>query len=119
LIQEKVKRRLNSGDVCYLSFQDRLSSRLLSKDIEIRIYKTIILPMVLYGCETWSLILRAEQRLRVFESRVFRRKFGPKRDEVAGDWRKLHNKKFHNLCCSPSIIRVIKSRRMKWAGHVA
>jgi hypothetical protein len=83
------------------------------------IYKTIILPVVLYGCETWSLTLREEHRLRVFENRVLRRIFGPKRDEVTGEWRKLHIKELHDLYSSPSIIRIIKSRRMSWAGHVA
>jgi hypothetical protein len=75
---------------------------------KIRIYKTIILPVVLYGCETWSLALREEHRLRVFENRLLRRIFGPKRDEVTGDWRKLHNEELHNLYASPSIIRMIK-----------
>jgi hypothetical protein len=74
-----------------------LSPRLLSKNIKVRIYKTIILPVVLYGCETWSLILREEGRLRAFENRVLRRMFGPKRDEVTGGWRKLHNEELHNL----------------------
>jgi hypothetical protein len=83
------------------------------------VYKTIILPVVLCGCETWSLTLRKEYRLRVFENRVLRRTFGPKRDEVTGDWRKLHNVEFHNLYSSPNIIRTIKSMRMRWAGHVA
>jgi hypothetical protein len=84
-----------------------------------RIYKTIILPVVLYGCETWSLTLREEHRLRVFENRVLRRIFGSKRDEVTGGSRKLHNEELHNLYNSPSIIRMIKSRRMRWAGDVA
>jgi hypothetical protein len=75
--------------------------------------------MVLYGCETWSLILRKEHRLRVSENRVLKRIFGPKRDEVTGGSRKLHNVELHNLYSSPSIIRMIKSRRMRWAGHVA
>jgi hypothetical protein len=92
---------------------------LLSKNIKIRIYKTIILPVVLYGCETWSLTLREERRLRVFENRVPRRIFGPKRDHVTGDWRKLHNEELHNLYSLPNIIRMIKSKRMRWAGHVA
>jgi hypothetical protein len=74
--------------------------------------------VVLYGCETWSLTLREEHRLRVFENRVLRRIFGPKRDEVTGGWRKLHNEELHNLYASPSIIRMLKSRRMRWAGHV-
>jgi hypothetical protein len=80
---------------------------------------TIILPAVLYGCQTRSLILREEQRLGVFENRVLKRIFGPKRDEVTGEWRKLHNEKLHNLYSSPSIIRMIKARMMRWAGHVA
>jgi hypothetical protein len=75
--------------------------------------------VVLYGYETWSLTLREEHRLRVFENRVLRRIFGPKRDEVTGDWRKLHNKELHSLYYSPNTIRMIKSRRIRWAGHVA
>jgi hypothetical protein len=75
--------------------------------------------VVLYGCETWSLTLREEHRLRVFQNRVLRRIFGPKRDEVTGGWRKLHNEELHDLYSSSSIIRMIKSRRMKWVGHVA
>jgi hypothetical protein len=76
------------------------------------------LPVVLYGCETWSLTLREEHRLTVFKNRVLRRILGPKRDEVIGGWRKLHNEELHNFYCSPIITR-IKSRRMRWAGHVA
>jgi hypothetical protein len=83
-----------------------------------RIYKTIILPVDLYVCATWSPILREEHRLRVFENRV-PRIIGPKRDEVTGGWRKLRNEELHNLYLSPSIIRMIKARRMRWAGHVA
>jgi hypothetical protein len=75
--------------------------------------------MVLYGRETWSLTLTEEHRLRVFENRVLRKIFGPKRDDVTGDWRKLHNEELHNLYTSPNIIRVIKSRKMRWAGHIA
>jgi hypothetical protein len=85
---------------------------LLSKNLKIRICKTIILPVVLYGCETWSLILREEHRLGVFENKVLRRIFRPKGDEVTGGWRKLHNEELHDLYSSPSIIRIIKSRRM-------
>jgi hypothetical protein len=96
-----------------------LSSRLLSKNIKIRIYEIIILPVVLYECETWSLTLREEHRLRVFENRLLRRISGPKRDEVTGGWRKLHNEELRNLYSSASIIRMIMSRRMRWAGHVA
>jgi hypothetical protein len=75
--------------------------------------------VILYGCETWSLKLREEHRLRVFENRVLRRIFGPKRDEVTGGWRKLLNEELHGLYSSPSIVRVIKARRTRWAGHVA
>ena len=78
-----------------------------------------LLPVVLYGCETWSLILREERRLRVFENRVLRRVFGPKGDEVTGEWRKLHNEELSDLYSLPNIVRVVKSRRMRWAGHVA
>ena len=76
------------------------------------------MPVVSYGCETWSLTLREERRLRVFENRVLREIFGPKRDEVTGEWRKLHNGKLNDLYSSPNIFRVMKSRRMRWAGHV-
>jgi hypothetical protein len=96
-----------------------LSSRLLSRNVKVKIYKTIILPVVLYRCETWSLTLREEYTLRVFENRVLRRIFGPKRVDVTGEWRKLHNGELHNLYSSPNIIRQINSRRMRWAGHVA
>ena len=92
---------------------------MLSKNINIKIYGTIILALVLYFCETWSLTLREEQGLRVFENRVLRRIFGPKRDEVAGEWRKLLNVKLNDLYCSPNTIWVIKSRRMCLVGHVA
>jgi len=76
------------------------------------------LPVVLYGCETWSLTLQEERKLRVFENRVLRKIFGPRRDEVTGEWRRLHNKELNDLYSSPIIVRVIKSRRMRWAGHV-
>jgi hypothetical protein len=75
--------------------------------------------VVLYGCETWSLTLKEEHNLRVLEKTVLRRIFGPKRFGVTGQWRKQHNQELHNLYSSPSIIRIIKWRRMKWAGHVA
>jgi hypothetical protein len=99
--------------------QNLLSSRLLSKNAKIKVYRTIILPVVLYGSETWSVTLREEQRLRVFENRALRRIFGPKRDEATGEWRRLHNEELNDLYSSPNIILVIKSRRMRWAGHVA
>jgi len=82
-------------------------------------YNTIILPIVLYGCETWSLTLREECRLKVFENRVLSRIFWPKRDEVTREWRKLHNEELNDLYSSPNFVRVTKSRRMRWAGHVA
>jgi len=78
-----------------------------------------ILPVVLYGCEIWSLTLREERKLRVFENMVLRRIFVPKRDEVTGEWRRLHNEELNDFYCSPDIVRVIKSRRMRWTGHVA
>jgi hypothetical protein len=95
-----------------------LSSRLISKNLKIKIYKTVILPVVLYGCETWFLTLREEHRLTVFENKVLRKIFGAKREED-GSWRKLHNDELHRLHSSPNIVRVIKSRRMWWAGQVA
>jgi hypothetical protein len=88
----------------------------LSRFSKVRIYETIILPFVLYGCETWSLTLREEHRLRVFENRVLRRIFGPKRDEVTGEWRKLHNGELHNLYSAPDITRQIESRRKDGRG---
>jgi hypothetical protein len=91
---------------------------LLSKNLKIKIYRTIILPVVLYGCVTWSLTLREERRLRVYENRVLR-VFGSKRGEVTGEWRKLHNEELNDLYSSPNIVRVVKLRRMRWAGHVA
>jgi hypothetical protein len=118
-MQEEIKSRLNSGNACYHSVQSLLSSRLLSRNVKVKIYETIILPVVLYGCETWSLILREDHRLRVFENRVLRRIFGPKRDEVTGEWRKLHSEELHILYSSPNIIRQIKSRILRWVGHVA
>jgi hypothetical protein len=92
---------------------------MLPKNVKIKIYNTIIFPVVLYGCESWSLTLREECRLRIFENRVLRRIFGPKRDEVTGQWRRLHKKERYALYSSPNIIRVIKSRRLRWVGHVA
>jgi hypothetical protein len=100
-------------------FQNLLSSRLLSINVKVRVYKNIILLVVLYGCQTWSLAVREEHKLRVFENRVLRGIFGPKRDGVTGGRRKLHNEERHDLYSSPSIIRIIKSRKMRWAGHVA
>jgi len=115
-IAEEIKSRLRSGNACYHSVQNLLSSRMLSKNLKIKIYRTIILPAVLYGCETWSRTLRKERKLRVFENMVLRRIFGPRRDEVTGEWRRVHNEELNDLYSSPNIVRVIKSRRMKWAG---
>ncbi|KAJ4443974.1 hypothetical protein ANN_05763 [Periplaneta americana] len=117
--REEIKRRINMGNECYYSIEKLLSSSLLSKNLKVRIYKTVILPVVLYGCETWTLTLREEHRLRVFENKVLRKIFGAKRNEVTGEWRKLHNAELHALYSSPDIIRNIKSRRLRWAGHVA
>ncbi|KAJ4449306.1 hypothetical protein ANN_00704 [Periplaneta americana] len=117
--REEIKRRINMGNACYYSVEKLLSSSLLSKNLKVRMYKTVILLVVLYGCETWTLTLREEHRLRVFENKVLRKIFGAKRDEVTGEWRKLHNAELHALYSSPDIIRNIKSRRLRWAGHVA
>jgi hypothetical protein len=94
----------------------RILSSSLSQNIKNKIYRTIILPVVLYAFETWSLTLKEEHGLRVFENRTLRRIFGPKRDEITGEWRKLHEKEMYS---SPYIIRAIKSRIIRWAGHVA
>ena len=97
-------------------FRIFFSSSLLSKNLKIKVYRTIILPVVLNGCETWSLTLREEHRLRVFENRVLRRVFGPKRDKVTGEWRKLHIEELTDLYCSPITVRGIKPRRMRWTS---
>ena len=116
-IAEEIKSRLRSGSACYHSVQNVLSSRLLFKNLKIKMYRIIILPVALYGCKTWSLTLREERKLRVSENMVLRRIYGPRRDEVTGEWRRLHNEELNDLYSSPNIVRVIKSRR--WAGHVA
>jgi hypothetical protein len=119
LIQEEIKSRFGSGNAGYHSVQNVLSSHLLSKNVTIRTYKIIILPLVLYRRETWSLTLSGEHRLRVFGNKMLRKIFGSKRDEVIGGWRKLHNEELHDLYSSPDIFRKMKSRRMRWTGHVA
>jgi len=110
--------RLKSGNARYHSVQNLLSSSLLFKYLKIKIYRIIILPVVLYGWENWSLTLREERRLWVFENRVMRRIFGHRWDEVTGEWSKLHNGELNDLYSSSNIVRVIKSRRMRWAGKV-
>ena len=104
-IREEIKSRLKWGNAFYLLVQNLLSSSLLSKNLKIKIYSAIILPVVLYGCETWSRTSREESRLRVIEDR---RMFEPRRDEVTGEWRKLHNEQLNDLHCSSSIVRAIK-----------
>jgi hypothetical protein len=117
-IHDEIKIRFNLGNPCYHSVQNLLSSHLISKNLKIKIYKTVILPAVLYGCKTWSLTLKKEHRLRVFENRMMRI-FRPKWVED-GSWRKLHNDELHSLYSSLNIVRMIKSRRMRWGGgHVA
>jgi hypothetical protein len=118
-VQEEIKSRLNSGNACYHSVQSLLSSSLLSRNVKDKMYKTVILPVVLYVCETWALTIREERGLRVFENRVVRRIFGLKRAEVTGEWRKLHSGELYKFYSSADIIRQIKSRAMWWAGHVA
>jgi hypothetical protein len=97
LIQQEIKRRLNSGNACCHSLQNLLSSRLLSKNVKVGTFKTIILPVVLHGCKTWSQTVREEHKLRVFEKKVSGRIFGPKRTEVTGGWKRLHNEELYNL----------------------
>ena len=118
-IREEIKRRIYMGNACYYSLEKILLSRLLSKKLKVKTYKTIILPVVSYGRETWSLTLREEHRLNVFENKVLRKIFGAKKDEIAGEWRKLHNDELYALYSSPNIIRSPKSRRLRWAGHIA
>jgi hypothetical protein len=117
-IHDEIKGRLNSGNACYYSVQNLLSSHLISRNLKIKIYKTVILPVVLHGRNTWSLTLREEYSLRASENTVLRRIFRPKR-EGDGSWRKLHSDELHSLYSLLNIVRVNKSRRMRWAGHVA
>ena len=118
-IAEEIKSRLRPGNACYHSVQNLLSYGLLSKNLKIKIYRTVIFPVVLYGCETWSLTLREERKPRVFENMVLRRIFGPRKGGETGEWMRLHNEELNNLYSSPNNVRVLKSRRMRWAGYVA
>ena len=110
--------RLTSVNACYHLVRNLLSPNLQCKYMKIKIYSTTILPVVLYGCASWSLTLRDEYRLRVFKNRVLKKRFGRKRDEETEKWRRLHNEELFDLYCSTNIIGVIKSRKMRWAGHV-
>ena len=118
---QEINSRLKSGKACYHSEQIILSYSLLPKNMNIdKIYRTLILPVVLYGCETWSLTLREERRLTVLENGLLMRIFGPNRDAVIEEWRRLHNNELYDdLYCSPNIIHVMESWRMRWAEQVA
>ena len=109
-----IKFRIKAGNWYYYSVQTHLSSRFLSKNFKIKLYKNNNFANC---CEKWSLALRKEWRLKVFEDRMPRRIFGPKRDEI-GEWRRLHNEELHSFYRSPNIVGVIKSRRLRWGGHV-
>jgi hypothetical protein len=118
-ILEEIKTRFNSGNACCRSLQNLLSSSLLSSNLKIKIYRTIISPFVEHGCEAWSLTFREELMVRIVENGVFRRILGPKRDKVTGEWGKLHNEELNDLRFSPNIVWVIKSRIMRCVGHLA
>jgi hypothetical protein len=118
-MHEEINSRIISGNACYHSIQSLLSSFLLPRNVKVKIYKIIVLQVVLYGYETSSLTLKDERVLRVFENRVLRSTFGLERDEITGEWRRLHIGELHNLYSSRSIVRQIRSRRMPWVGPVA
>ena len=118
-IREEFKSRINMGNACYYSLEKMLSSRLLSKKLKVNTYKIIILPVVLYGCATWSLTLREEHRFRDLENKVLRMILGVRKTEITGEWRKIHKAELHALYSSPNVIRSLKSSRQRWAGHVA
>ena len=114
-IREEIKRRINMYNTFYYSLEKILSTHVLSRKLEVNTYKTIILPVALYGCGTWSLTLKEEHRLSVFENKVLRKIFWAKTDEITGEWRNLH---YFELNFSPNIIRNLKSRQLRWAGLV-
>jgi hypothetical protein len=116
-MHEELKSRLNLGNACYHFVQCFVFPP--ARKGKVNTYKTIILPVVLYGCKTWTLTLSEEHRLRMFENRVLRRIFGPTRDKITEEWRTMHNAELHNLYSSPDIIRQIKSRRMRRVRHIA
>jgi hypothetical protein len=115
----RINRIVNGILSSYHSVQSLLSSSSLSWSIEIMMNRTVVLPVVLYGCKNWSLTLRKVCKLSVFENRVLTRIFGPEREEVVGEWRRLHNEELYALYFLPNIIRMIASRILRWAEHVA
>jgi hypothetical protein len=117
-IHEESKSKSKSGNAWYHLVQNLLSSSLLSKNVKIKIHRTVIMPVVLYGCVAWLLTLQEEHRLRVFNNRMLGKIFWFKKDEVTRVWKRLHNEGLYDLCCSPNIIRVMKSRRMQGVWHV-
>ena len=118
-IKEEIKSRFMSRNACCHLVQNLLYISLLCKHLKIKIFRNIILPVFLCGCETWSLTLKEECRLWVFENWKLRRIFGSKRDDVTGGWRKLHNEELIDVYCSPNNVRMTNSRRMRWEGNVA
>jgi len=102
--------RLISGNACFYSVQKLLTSRFISRKMKLKIYRTVILPVILSGCESWSTTLADEHKLRVFENKVFRKIYGPKRDEMTGKWRRLHNEELHGLYDSLDVVKILKSR---------
>jgi hypothetical protein len=117
--REEIKRSWKSVSVYYYKVQNLSSSSLLCTYFNINIYRNIIVSVVLYGCETWSFTKREVRRVRMFDNRELRKIFGPNKDEVKGKWSKLHSKELNDLYSLSNIVRGIKSRRMRWARHVA
>ena len=117
-VHKEIKHTLNSGNACYYALQGLLLSHLLSKNIKLKICKKVFLPVILYGCETWTLTLREEKRLQIFENKVLRKIFGTRRDDQTGECIRLHNGELHDLYGKPNIIRIVESRRLRWAGHL-